>query len=82
MNFPDIIGLMGVGLILSAYLALQINKISAQDWRYSALNALGAAGILYSLAYSFNFASFIIEIAWLLISLYGLVKALQKRRAA
>lgn len=75
----DIIGVVGVAIILFAYLLLQIEKLSAQDWRYSAANGLGAVLILVSLCFSFNLASFIIEIAWLLISLFGLFRAFQKR---
>lgn len=72
---PDIFGLVGVGLILLTYGALTLEKIDPQDWRYSAGNAVGAVLILISLYYTFNLASFVIEIAWLAISLFGLWKA-------
>ncbi len=75
----DILGIGGVAIILFAYLALQLEKLSVLDWRYSALNGVGALLILISLMFSFNLASFIIEIAWLLISLFGLFRAFQKR---
>ncbi|MDB2437337.1 hypothetical protein N9W89_01360 [Hellea sp.] len=73
----DVLGISGVVIILAAYLALQLDKLSVQDWRYSAANAFGALLILISLIFSFNLASFIIEIAWLLISLFGLFKVLK-----
>ena len=76
----DVLGIGGVVIILIAYLLLQIEKLSIQDWRYSAANALGAILILVSLFFSFNLASFIIEIAWLLISIFGLFKALSSRQ--
>lgn len=76
----DILGMVGVAIILAAYLLLQLEKLSAQDWRYSAVNALGALLILISLFFSFNLASFIIEIAWLGISIFGLFKALTSRQ--
>lgn len=79
LSLYDTLGIIGVIIILLAYLALQIEKVTAQDWRYSALNAIGAVLILISLMFSFNLASFIIEIAWLLISLFGLFRAFQKR---
>ena len=75
----DILGIIGVVIILFAYLALQIERLSAQDWRYSALNGVGALLILISLIHSFNLPSFIIEIAWLAISLFGLFRAFQRR---
>ena len=76
----DILGILGVILILAAYLLLQLEKLSVQDWCYSAANGLGALLILISLFFSFNLASFIIEIAWLLISIFGLFKALSSRQ--
>lgn len=76
----DILGIIGVVIILAAYLFLQLEKLSVLDWRYSAANGLGAILILISLYFSFNVASFIIEIAWLLISLFGLFKALSSRQ--
>jgi len=72
---PDIIGLIGVGLILLTYGALTLERMDPKGWPYSAGNAIGAVLILISLIFSFNLASFVIEIAWLVISLFGLWKA-------
>ena len=36
----DALGIVGVGIILAAYLALQLDKLSVQEWRYSAANGL------------------------------------------
>lgn len=74
-SFPDLIGLAGVFIILIAYGLLTLEKMDPKGWRYSASNGLGAALILISLFYSFNLASFVIEIAWLAISGFGLWKA-------
>ena len=74
-TFPDFIGLVGVGLILITYAALTLEKMDPKGWRYSAGNGIGAVLILISLFYSFNLASFVIEIAWLAISAFGLWKA-------
>lgn len=80
ITFYDILGIGGVIIILIAYLLLQLEKLSPKDWQYSAANALGALLILVSLFFSFNLASFIIEIAWLLISIFGLFKAFSTRQ--
>lgn len=74
-TLPDIIGLIGVAIILVTYGALTLEKIDPKGWRYSAGNGLGAVLILISLYYSFNLASLVIEIAWLAISGFGLWKA-------
>ncbi len=70
---------MGVLLILSAYWLLQTQRLAQDSPRYSAINAVGAALVLYSLYFDFNFPSAIIESAWLLVSLYGLWRSLQSR---
>lgn len=79
MTLPDLIGLCGVALILIAYFSLQTERIAAEDWRFSAINGVGALLILVSLYFTFNLASFVIEIFWLAISAYGLWKAWRRR---
>ncbi len=70
------IGMVGVVLILVAYLLLQIDRLGQDSVLYSLLNAVGACFILVSLYYSWNLASGVIEIAWLIISLFGLGKSI------
>jgi hypothetical protein len=67
----DFIGNIGVVLVLGTYLLLQLGRMNAQTLAYSALNGLGAVFILVSLVVDFNMSSFIIEVAWLLISVMG-----------
>jgi len=75
MSIPDLIGAMGVVLIIGAYAALQARRLDAASRLYSALNAVGAALVLVSLAFDFNAPAAAVEVFWLLISLYGLVRA-------
>ena len=75
----DFVGNVGVVIILLSYLLLQIGKVKIEDWRYSAANGLGALLILISLYFAFNLSSFVIELAWLVISLFGLFKAFNAR---
>ena len=70
----DLIGTIGVGIIILTYIALQIGKIRSESLLYSLLNAVGASLIIVSLLYSFNFPAFIVEFFWLLISLFGIGK--------
>lgn len=69
----DFIGNVGVFVLLAAYLALILNKISSEDLIYSVANGVGAIFILISLVYEFNLSAFTIESAWLVISLVGIV---------
>jgi hypothetical protein len=41
---------------------------------FSLLNTLGAVFILISLLYDWNLASFVMEVIWLTLSLYGTIK--------
>ncbi|MBO6574965.1 MAG: hypothetical protein JJ896_06110 [Rhodothermales bacterium] len=71
----DALGLVGVALILGSYVLLQTDRWSAREARYSAANAVGAALILVTLYFDFNLSAAVIEGFWLLVSLYGLLKA-------
>jgi len=72
----DILGFIGVATIVITYFLLQIGRIRSEQLVYSALNAVGALFILISLWYAFNFPSVVVEVFWLLISLFGIAKSL------
>lgn len=72
----DVMGTIGVGLIILAYICLQLEKIKSESLLYSLLNALGAFMVIISLYFDFNFPAFIVEFFWLLISLFGIGKYL------
>jgi hypothetical protein len=75
----DITGLLGVSLILLAYFLLQIERLRSEVLGYPVLNLVGAVLILVSLTHTFNLASFVIEVCWIAISLYGIAKILRRR---
>ena len=77
----DLIGNVGVLLMVVAYLLLQLEKLSSSAISYLLLNALGAILVMISLRFRFNFSAFLMEAFWLLISLYGLAKPLLFKRA-
>ena len=83
LDYPlhNVIGNIGVLLIVGSYLLVQLRRMSATNPPYIVLNGLGAALILYSLWFDFNLSAFLIELIWLLISLVGLGRwALERRR--
>ncbi len=76
----DWAGYVGVALVLLAYLLLQAHKLHGNGLAYQLLNLVGAAGVLVSLLFgSFNLSAFLMEAAWLLISLYGIAQARRYR---
>ena len=80
MSWYDILGTIGVALIIVTYVLLQMERVRSEELKYSLLNAAGAILILISLYYSFNFSAFIVEFFWLLISLFGIGKYLMRRQ--
>jgi len=70
----DFIGNIGVFMILIAYFMLQVNRINNHSLTFSLMNFCGALLILVSLYFDFNLSAFVIELFWLLISLYGMCK--------
>jgi multisubunit Na+/H+ antiporter MnhB subunit len=82
MAWFDIMGSIGVVLIVLAYAAVQMRKMHSEQLSYSVINLIGAAMILVSLRYNFNLASFIIEVFWILISLWGIVLWFRHRKTS
>lgn len=79
-TFYDLIGSVGVGIIILTYVLLQAGKIKSESLAYSALNGLGAGMIVISLIFDFNFSAFVVESLWVLISIYGIGKYFLKRK--
>ncbi|MBT5767359.1 MAG: hypothetical protein P8H57_04325 [Emcibacteraceae bacterium] len=77
----DAIGVLGVFIILAVYSLVQLDKMDVKGLFYSIINAVGAVFILISLTVTFNMASFVIECAWLVISLFGIFQALKRTRS-
>ncbi len=76
MEYNDIIGLIGVGLILFAYF-LNTCKYIKQDKLYYVMNIFGAGLACYA-SILINYRPFIIlEGTWLLVSIYGLMKTMR-----
>lgn len=82
LEWHDFVGTVGVAAIVFTYLLLQVGKIEPRALSYSALNAVGSALVLISLAVEFNLSAVVIEAFWFLISLYGIAAWFQRRRAA
>ncbi|MBY0293148.1 MAG: hypothetical protein K2W92_07675 [Alphaproteobacteria bacterium] len=71
---PDLIGCSGTLIILIIYALLQIGKVKPNSFSFPFFNLVGALMILISLIYTWNFAAAMMEVAWIIISLFGVVK--------
>ena len=76
----DILGTLGVAIIVITYVLLQIERVRSDQIVYSLLNAIGASLILVSLYFDFNLPSVAVEFFWLVISLFGIGKYLARRK--
>jgi len=76
----DLIGNFGVALMVLGYLLLQAERLRSSDLSYSLMNGVGALLVVVSLLYRFNLSAFLVEIFWLLISIYGLIKFVVRPR--
>ena len=77
-SVPEIVGYFGVVLILIGYAGIQSGRLTAETLTYPLLNGFGAIAILFSLYFHPNLPSIVIEIAWLLISLFGIFRYFSK----
>lgn len=79
-EWHDLVGNLGVIIILVTYLAVQIDRIDVTGIRYSILNGIGAVMIIFSLMVEFNLSAIVMEFAWLLISIFGIARRLYLNR--
>jgi hypothetical protein len=80
MTLPDLGGLVGVTLMLVAYALGQIGRLRIDKAPALLMNLGGAALVLISLLYKFNLSAFLMETAWALVALFGLVRLALKKR--
>ena len=81
LQWYDLVGLGGTLAILAAFFLLQAGRLAGDSLRYQLLNLFGAAAILVSLWETFNLSVFLLELAWVGVSLYGIVRSMRARRA-
>lgn len=82
LEWYDWIGLLGTFMILAAFFGLQAGRLDGNRLPYQLLNLFGAGGVLVSLLGQFNVSVFLLEVAWMLIALYGIGRTLRLRSQA
>jgi len=80
LHWYDFVGFAGVALVLGAYFLLQTERMRGESMLFSLMNAVGAAGILVPVWYAkeMNWSVLLIESIWILISLYGMWRAMTR----
>jgi hypothetical protein len=78
----DVIGWIGALLILGAYALLSMGKLEGRSPIYQLMNVLGAAGFIVNSGWNGAYPSAALNIAWMGIGLYALVRRPQASAAA
>ena len=74
----DVIGICGSVLFIGAFIYANISP-SMYKILFNIINLIGAILLLISLSVHFNLAAFILEVAWAMIAIFGLITALRAR---
>lgn len=80
MTLPDVLGVIGVALMVAAYAGGQLGRLDMTRLPALLMNLVGAVLVLWSLAFKFNLSAFLMESVWALVAAYGLVKLALGRR--
>ena len=78
-SLHDIAGLVGSAIIILAYFATQAGWFAVNDPRFAWANLIGAVLIIFTLTIDWNLAAFVMEVFWILISVYGLARYYSSR---
>jgi len=73
-------GLVGVALMLGAYAAAQLRWLDPVRLPALLMNLAGTSLVMVSLTNRFNLAAFVMEAAWALVALFGLLRLAFTRR--
>jgi hypothetical protein len=80
--WSNALGILGAALVMGAYALNQSGRLASGDVRFPAANLVGSVLILISLFFAFNLPSFVIEVIWIAISVYGVWRAARATRKA
>lgn len=79
MSAPDAAGMVGVVLMLAAYIGAQTRRLDPTQAPSLLMNLVGPALVVFSLMYKFNLPAFLTETAWAAAAIFGLVRLALRR---
>ena len=81
LQWYDWVGMGGTVLVVAAFFLLQAGRLHGNGMLYQLLNLFGAAGVLVSLLGTFNLSVFLLEAAWVAVSVYGIARSFKHKAA-
>lgn len=79
-HFYNVIGMLGAGLYIGSYSAVQFGKLDGNSIHYCVWNGTAASLVLVSLYHDFNLSAATIQIVWVAVSIYGALKYWKNKR--
>ena len=76
----EMVGVFGFGIYVMNYTLLTFRKLDSADAAYFVLNLAAASCVLVGLLVSFNMASAMIQLFWVVISTSAIVLRLRRKR--
>jgi hypothetical protein len=76
MQLKEILGWIGVLFILVAYTLVTLEIIKPSDIAYSAMNLLGAVGIIVSSYKKRDFQPVLLNGVWIVVAIIGIVRSI------
>jgi predicted membrane protein len=80
LDIYQFLGFVGMIFIVYGYFLLQAGKCDNNSLKFQFINLIGAILLLISLFVHFNLGSFIIEVFWIVITLYGIYKIIRDKK--
>jgi len=65
--------MVGMACVVFAYFAVERDWFNNKEVKFYVINLIGAVLLLISLLINFNLGSFVIEIFWIAISIFGII---------
>lgn len=72
-NIGHAVGMVGMACVVFAYFAVERDWFNNKEVKFYVINLIGAVLLLISLLINFNLGSFVIEIFWIAISIFGII---------
>lgn len=76
MKLKELVGWIGVVLILFGYTLITLGIIEPKSITYGLINLLGALGIIISSYYKRDYQPVILNVIWLIVAIIGITRSI------
>lgn len=80
--YVDILGWIGSAAVVTAYALISLHKTTGGSRLYQVLNLVGSVGLVVNTAYYRAYPSTFVNLVWLVIAAFALVKIATRQQPA